>query len=503
MPSIGSIPPRDVYDDIGAGATDTSSGNFPLTLTDLGGLQYTGLLSLVNPSAFEAGAPNFNLSQSGVRSFTNWVGATYTDHVTFLGDNSNAQGGRENLTLPSFQLAFESKFWSPGSRSIYAQEFGMRFTSETGVEFRPYDSYIPYDGMGMQQAYVSDLWSIEQAITRSNVKAQFFKAEAAPARSVTWFKVAATGTASGATTNSAGYAAGVTQVTLAAAGSGSLPAGCPFQFDGAGITYFVDTTIADVAVGGTLVFWPPLTALLSAAPHTVVRTTAPSAVQFHQSNNIATTYQRNAADSAYLPYPYFDASNEFVLNGVTGQMNASSPAVFKAKASSATFVWQAVDSADNVMFAIGGIVNTTNGQGRGWFRLNNQIDASGAGYELMSGAAGVHTYKENLSSGGVFQMLHTPSGASPKFEIRSNNEIRLFPNSTGSFFEFAAYRLLCSFPIQLPNYTVAQLNALAGRVFGYKAFCNDALAPAWNAAVVGGGAVKCPVWYDGTNWIVG
>jgi hypothetical protein len=31
----------------------------------------------------------------------------------------------------------------------------------------------------------------------------------------------------------------------------------------------------------------------------------------------------------------------------------------------------------------------------------------------------------------------------------------------------------------------------------------DALAPAFGATVVGGGAVKVPVYSDGTNWKVG
>ena len=51
--------------------------------------------------------------------------------------------------------------------------------------------------------------------------------------------------------------------------------------------------------------------------------------------------------------------------------------------------------------------------------------------------------------------------------------------------------------IRLKGYTVATLPA--GTV-GDTAYVTDALAPAFLTAVVGGGAVVAPVFYDGTNW---
>jgi hypothetical protein len=36
-----------------------------------------------------------------------------------------------------------------------------------------------------------------------------------------------------------------------------------------------------------------------------------------------------------------------------------------------------------------------------------------------------------------------------------------------------------------------------------RAFVSDALSPTFGATVVGGGAVKTPVYSDGTNWKVG
>lgn len=54
--------------------------------------------------------------------------------------------------------------------------------------------------------------------------------------------------------------------------------------------------------------------------------------------------------------------------------------------------------------------------------------------------------------------------------------------------------------IRKKGYTVATLPA---GTQGDTAFVTNALAPAFGAAVVGGGAVVIPVFYDGTNWIVG
>ena len=59
-------------------------------------------------------------------------------------------------------------------------------------------------------------------------------------------------------------------------------------------------------------------------------------------------------------------------------------------------------------------------------------------------------------------------------------------------------RLDAALPIQLQGYTVATLPA---GVEGDTAYVTDALAPAYGVAVTGGGAVKIPVFYDGTNWI--
>lgn len=48
------------------------------------------------------------------------------------------------------------------------------------------------------------------------------------------------------------------------------------------------------------------------------------------------------------------------------------------------------------------------------------------------------------------------------------------------------------------GYTVATLPAGAA---GMRAYVTDATTPTWNAALVGGGAVVCPAFHNGTAWV--
>lgn len=66
--------------------------------------------------------------------------------------------------------------------------------------------------------------------------------------------------------------------------------------------------------------------------------------------------------------------------------------------------------------------------------------------------------------------------------------------------EYLAARVRAYVPVRLPGYTVATLPAGA---VGDTAYVTDSLAPAFGVAVVGGGAVVIPVFYNGVNWIVG
>lgn len=55
-----------------------------------------------------------------------------------------------------------------------------------------------------------------------------------------------------------------------------------------------------------------------------------------------------------------------------------------------------------------------------------------------------------------------------------------------------------SLPIKLAGYTVATLPA---GTIGDRAYVTDATAPTYNGALVGGGAVKVPVFFNGVSWV--
>jgi hypothetical protein len=54
-----------------------------------------------------------------------------------------------------------------------------------------------------------------------------------------------------------------------------------------------------------------------------------------------------------------------------------------------------------------------------------------------------------------------------------------------------------------PVYLVADLPSAAESGVGARSFVTNATGPTFGATVVGGGAVKVPVYSDGTNWKVG
>lgn len=55
-------------------------------------------------------------------------------------------------------------------------------------------------------------------------------------------------------------------------------------------------------------------------------------------------------------------------------------------------------------------------------------------------------------------------------------------------------------PANAPIYTVAMLPR---GTKGQRAFVSDASAPTFLGALTGGGAVFCPVFFNGTAWIAG
>lgn len=82
--------------------------------------------------------------------------------------------------------------------------------------------------------------------------------------------------------------------------------------------------------------------------------------------------------------------------------------------------------------------------------------------------------------------------------LTNGNADFVLQRNAATILTLAAARATVAFPVGLKSYTVAALPAGAQ---GDLAYVTDALTPAFLTAVVGGGAVVTPVFYDGTNWV--
>ena len=70
----------------------------------------------------------------------------------------------------------------------------------------------------------------------------------------------------------------------------------------------------------------------------------------------------------------------------------------------------------------------------------------------------------------------------------------------GGYGDFKAKNIVVDNVVKLKNFTVATLPSAATSGAGAQAYVTDALTPAYNTTVAGGGAVKICVLSDGTNW---
>lgn len=82
-----------------------------------------------------------------------------------------------------------------------------------------------------------------------------------------------------------------------------------------------------------------------------------------------------------------------------------------------------------------------------------------------------------------------------------NNVLRLYFNRLNTLLgQFVADGEILP---ALTVYTVATLPSAVTSGVGARSFVSDASAPTFGSTVAGGGAVKIPVYSDGTNWKVG
>jgi hypothetical protein len=117
------------------------------------------------------------------------------------------------------------------------------------------------------------------------------------------------GTASGATTNAAGYAVGATVLTLASAGTGTIIAGDVVTFAGDTNKYIVASGDADVSNGGTITLAAPGLRVAMSAATKAITVIAKSArnLAFHRSAIVV------AARAPALPEEGDAASDRMIL----------------------------------------------------------------------------------------------------------------------------------------------------------------------------------------------
>lgn len=87
--------------------------------------------------------------------------------------------------------------------------------------------------------------------------------------------------------------------------------------------------------------------------------------------------------------------------------------------------------------------------------------------------------------------IDAPSGGSTNIGLYNGGTTELGGSLTGTSATFSA-------TVKLAGYTVA---TLPSGIVGMTAYVTDALAPAFGATLVGGGAVITKAFYNGTNWV--
>lgn len=500
VPTNGTPPSRALVQALLKEIRDELGAEFPLPLTNTTGAnEFRAQIDLIDTTPIDTASGKFRLAGGGSgNAFVDWNGQVIEDHIINLGLNFGYVDStfRHDVTKPSFGVCWESKYWLPGSRQVYATEFGLRGRTQEGNERRLLDTYLPWDGLQYEVAWNAGLFQLGHPVTSAGAMGfQRVKFDLWPNNTVRMMAIAATGTAAGATTNAAGYAAGVSQVTLAATGTGSLPVDCLFQFDSTGQVYAVEQAISNVGGGGVLRFSPALVAPLSAAVHTVVRVSVGAPAMSFETNNQPALKQRNAANNADIALPYLSSRDEVVSEVPFGMRAADAPFVVKGTTGlTGHHIAQVKDSAGNVLMGVGGTPGgNTTWLGHGWFGLET-AEPVGPGFQLRATQGTPRYFSFNLGGDGNLVMRQDTGGAGSTFlDVTNNFYVRAWNSGNALLMQLKTTKAAFARPVGLPSYSnVAALPTASSVGAGSLAYVAATTTP--------GGA--CIIASDGAVWKV-
>jgi hypothetical protein len=136
---------------------------------------------------------------------------------------------------------------------------------------------------------------------------------------------------------------------------------------------------------------------------------------------------------------------------------------------------------------------------------NTALGISALGF-LTSGSYNTALGKSSgfdITTGSYNTIIGAYDGAAAPISGTGNNYIVLSDGAgnIGAYWDGSTKNQFCNGPVIMKSYTVGTLPTPT--IEGMRAYVTDALAPAFLTTVVGGGAVKCPVFYNGANWVAG
>jgi hypothetical protein len=194
--------------------------------------------------------------------------------------------------------------------------------------------------------------------------------------------------------------------------------------------------------------------------------------------------------------------------------NAASPTMFGARrgTTSSALTWGYYGGAFNANGTITQIANGTlaltasttcyievNPAGTVSFNTTGFTAGNIALYSVVTGASTVTSYLDYRHS--HIPLAVATHGATSKTTPVNADELPIADSATSfTLKKLTLANLKAALLINTTGYTVATLPA---GVLGLTTYVTDATAPTFLGTLTGGGAVKCPVFYNGAAWVAG